>query len=109
MAVYDDFAKIDVRVGTIIEVNDFPKARKPAYQLTIDFGEEIGIKRSSAQITSHYTKDDLLNKQVLGVVNLPPRQIADFFSEVLVLGTDSEGGVVLIKPDKEVKNGDKMF
>lgn len=109
MAVYDDFAKIDVRVGTIIEVNDFPKARKPAYQLTIDFGEEIGIKRSSAQITNHYTKDDLLNKQVLGVVNLPPRQIADFFSEVLVLGTDSDGGVVLIKPDKEVKNGDKMF
>ena len=109
MAVYDDFAKIDVRVGTIIEVNDFPKARKPAYQLTIDFGEEIGIKRSSAQITDHYTKEDLLNKQVLGVVNLPPRQIADFFSEVLVLGTDSEGGVVLIKPDKEVKNGDKMF
>ena len=109
MAVYDDFAKIDVRVGTIIEVNDFPKARKPAYQLKVDFGEEIGIKRSSAQITSHYTKDDLLNKQVLGVVNLPPRQIADFFSEVLVLGTDSEGGVVLIKPDKEVKNGDKMF
>ena len=109
MAVYDDFAKIDVRVGTIIEVNDFHKARKQAYQLTIDFGEEIGIKRSSAQITSHYTKDDLLNKQVLGVVNLPPRQIADFFSEVLVLGTDSEGGVVLIKPDKEVKNGDKMF
>ena len=109
MAVYDDFAKIDVRVGTIIEVNDFPKARKPAYQLTIDFGEEIGIKRSSAQITDHYTKEDLLNKQILGVVNLPPRQIADFFSEVLVLGTDSEGGVVLIKPDKEVKNGDKMF
>ena len=109
MAVYDDFAKIDVRVGTIIEVNDFPKARKPAYQLTIDFGEEIGIKRSSAQITNHYTKDNLLNKQVLGVVNLPPRQIADFFSEVLVLGTDSEGGVVLLKPDKEVKNGDKMF
>lgn len=109
MAVYDDFAKIDVRVGTIIEVNDFPKARKPAYQLTIDFGEEIGIKKSSAQITNHYTKEELLNKQVLGVVNLPPRQIADFFSEVLVLGTDSEGGVVLIKPDKEVKNGDKMF
>lgn len=109
MAVYDDFAKIDVRVGTIIEVNDFPKARKPAYQLKVDFGEEIGIKRSSAQITNHYTKEDLLNKQVLGVVNLPPRQIADFFSEVLVLGTDSEGGVVLIKPDKEVKNGDKMF
>ena len=109
MAVYDDFAKIDVRVGTIIEVNDFPKARKPAYQLKVDFGEEIGIKRSSAQITNHYTKEDLLNKQILGVVNLPPRQIADFFSEVLVLGTDSEGGVVLIKPDKEVKNGDKMF
>ena len=109
MAVYDDFVKIDVRVGTIIEVNDFPKARKPAYQLKVDFGEEIGIKNSSAQITDHYTKEDLLNKQVLGVVNLPPRQIADFFSEVLVLGTDSEGGVVLIKPDKEVKNGDKMF
>ena len=72
-------------------------------------GGKICIKRSSAQITNHYTKEDLLNKQVLGVVNLPPRQIADFFSEVLVLGTDSDGGVVLIKPDKEVKNGDKMF
>ena len=93
---------------TIIEVNDFPKARKPAYQLTIDFGEEIGIKRSSAQITDHYTKEDLLNKQILGVVNLPPRQIADFFSEVLVLGTDSEGVVVLIKPDEQVENGDKL-
>ncbi len=108
MATFDDFMKIDIRVGTIIEVNDFPKAKRPAYKLTIDFGEEIGIRKSSAQITDVYKKEDLLNKQILGVVNFPPRQIADFMSEVLVLGTYSEQGVVLIKPDIDVKNGDKL-
>jgi tRNA-binding protein len=106
MATIDDFTKLDIRVGTIIEVNDFPKAKKPAYQLKIDFGTNLGIKKSSAQITNHYTKEELLNKQVLAVVNFPPRQVADFFSEVLVLGTYSEGGVVLIVPDKHVNNGD---
>lgn len=106
MATIDDFTKLDIRVGTIIEVSDFPKAKKPAYQLKIDFGTNLGIKKSSAQITNHYTKEELLNKQVLAVVNFPPRQVADFFSEVLVLGTYSEGGVVLIVPDKHVNNGD---
>lgn len=108
MATFDDFMKLDIRVGTIIEVEDFPKARKPAYKLVIDFGEEIGIKRSSAQITDVYKKEDLLNKQILAVVNFPERQIADFFSQVLVLGTYSDQGVVLIKPDIQVKNGDRL-
>lgn len=100
--------KLDIRVGTIIAANVFEKARKPAYQLTLDFGEEIGVKKSSAQITDRYTLEDLVGKQVLAVVNFPPRQIADFMSEVLVLGTYSEGGVVLATPDKAVKNGDKL-
>ncbi len=108
MASIDDFIKLDIRVGTIVEVNDFPKAKRPAYKLTIDFGDEIGIKKSSAQITDVYKKEDLINKQILGVVNFPPRQVADFISEVLVLGTYSEQGVVLIKPDINVKNGDKL-
>ena len=108
MATFDDFEKLDIRVGTIISAKNFEKARKPAYQLEIDFGEEIGVKRSSAQITGHYAADELPGKQVLAVVNFPPRQIANFFSEVLVLGTYSEGGVVLIKPDKPVKNGDML-
>ena len=110
MAVYDDFAKLDIRSGTIIESKAFPKARKPAYKLVIDFGDEIGIKNSSAQITDYYTPGELVGKKILGVVNFPPRQIADFFSEVLVLGTDSEGGIVLAVPDKpeEVRNGDKL-
>ena len=108
MASIDDFIKLDIRVGTIIEVNDFPKAKRPAYKLTIDFGDEIGIKKSSAQITDVYKKEDLINKQILGVVNFPPRQIADYISEVLVLGTYSEEGVVLIRPDINVKNGDKL-
>lgn len=108
MATFDDFMKLDIRVGTIIEAKVFAKARKPAYQLVVDFGEEIGTKKSSAQITQHYTPEELIGKQVLAVVNFPPRQIADFMSEVLVLGTYSEGGVVLIRPDKDVQNGDKL-
>lgn len=108
MAVFDDFMKLDIRVGTIISAVNFEKARKPAYQLEVDFGGELGIKKSSAQITAHYTADELIGKQVLAVVNFPPRQIANFFSEVLVLGTYSEGGVVLIRPDMPVKNGDRL-
>lgn len=108
MAEFEDFAKLDIRVGTIISANNFEKARKPAYQLKIDFGEEIGIKKSSAQITECYSAEDLIGKQILAVVNFPPRQIADFMSEVLVLGTYSEQGVVLITPDDKVKNGDKL-
>lgn len=108
MATFDDFMKLDIRVGTITAAKAFEKARKPAYQLSVDFGGEIGVKRSSAQITEQYTAEALVGKQVLAVVNFPPRQIADFMSEVLVLGTYSEGGVVLITPDKPVKNGDKL-
>ena len=108
MANFDDFLKLDIRVGTIVSAKNFEKARKPAYQLEVDMGEELGIKRYSAQITDHYSPEELVGKQVLAVVNFPPRQIANFFSEILVLGTYSEGGVVLIRPDKPVKNGDKL-
>ena len=108
MATFDDFMKLDIRVGTITDAKVFEKARKSAYQLQVDFGEEIGVKNSSAQITNHYQPEELVGKQVLAVVNFPPRQIADFMSEVLVLGTYSEDGVVLITPDKVVKNGDKL-
>ena len=108
MATFDDFMKLDIRVGTITEAKVFEKARKPAYQLKVDFGTELGEKKSSAQITNRYTPEELIGKQVLAVVNFPPRQIADFMSEVLVLGTYSEDGVVLITPDKPVKNGDKL-
>lgn len=108
MATFDDFMKLDIRVGTITEAKVFEKARKPAYQLVVDLGGEIGLKRSSAQITEHYKPEELVGKQVLAVVNFPPRQIADFFSEVLVLGTYSQGGVVLITPDKPVENGDRL-
>ena len=108
MATFDDFMKLDIRVGTILTAVPFPKARKPAYQLTVDFGEELGVKKTSAQITDHYQPEDLIGKQVLAVVNFPPRQIANFMSEVLVLGTYSDGGVILITPDKEAKNGDRL-
>ncbi len=108
MAVFDDFLKLDIRVGTIISAKVFEKARKPAYQLEVDLGSELGIKKSSAQITEHYTPDELIGRQVLAVVNFPPRQIADFMSEILVLGTYSSGGVVLIQPDRTVQNGDKL-
>lgn len=107
MVDIEDFTNLDIRVGTIIEVNDFEKAKRPAYKLTIDFGE-LGIKKSSAQITQVYKKEDLLNKQILAVVNFKPKQVADFISEVLVLGTYSKEGVVLITPDKQVENGDKL-
>ncbi len=106
---WDDFEKIDMRVGTITGVNDFPKARKPAYQLTIDFGSEIGIKKSSAQITAHYKKEDLLNRQVIAVVNFPPKQIADFISECLVLGVyDENKDVILLQPAQSTLNGMKI-
>ena len=108
MATFDDFMKLDIRVGTVTEAKVFEKARKPAYQLLVDFGSELGIRKSSAQITDCYTPEELVGKQVLAVVNFPPRQIANFMSEVLVLGTYSEGGVVLITPDRPVTNGDKL-
>jgi tRNA-binding protein len=108
MISWQDFEKIDIRCGTIIEVNDFANARKPAYQLTIDFGVQ-GIKRSSAQITHHYTKEALINKQVVAVMNFPVKQIANFFSECLVLGVyDEAHNVVLLQPEREVKNGMKV-
>lgn len=101
MASYDDFQKLDIRVGKIIAVEDFPQARKPAYKLTIDFGAEIGQKKSSAQLVSYYKKEDLIGKKVLGVVNFPPRQIGPFLSEVLTLGVpDQEHECILIVPDK---------
>lgn len=106
---WNDFEKIDIRVGTITEVSDFPIARKPSFKLTVDFGQELGIKRSSAQITAHYRKEDLLNKQVIAVINFPPKQIADFFSECLVLGVyDENNNVVLLRPDKPLSNGLKI-
>jgi tRNA-binding protein len=102
---WPDFEKIDIRVGTILEVNEFPKAKRPAWQLTVDFGA-LGIKKSSAQITDLYGREDLVGRQVLAVVNFPPKQIADFFSECLVLGvyTDKKE-VVLVQPDRKVENG----
>ncbi|KEJ01776.1 tRNA-binding protein [Clostridium botulinum] len=108
MANFQDFMKLDIRVGEIIKVEFFEKAKKPAYKLLVDFGTEIGIKKSSAQITECYKKEELIGKQVLGVVNFPPRQIADFMSEVLVLGIYATQGVVLIQPQQSVKKGDKL-
>jgi tRNA-binding protein len=110
MATIEDFDRLDVRVGTIIAAEEFPQARKPAYKLTIDFGPEIGTKRSSAQITVHYKRDQLIGRQVLAVVNFPPRQIGPFVSEVLTLGLpDDTGAVVLLRPDLRVANGGRMF
>ena len=108
MASFEDFLKLDIRVGTIIKAEEFKKAKKPAYKLEIDFGEEIGLKKSSAQITNLYIPEELIEKQILAVVNFPQKQIADFISEVLVLGTYSNEGVILITPDKMATNGDKL-
>lgn len=110
MINYDDFTKVDIRVGRIVQVEDFPQARKPAYKLRIDFGPELGIKRSSAQITEHYTKEELIGRLVMAVVNFPPKQIGPFRSEVLTLGVpDEEGRVVLLSPTRDVPLGGKMF
>jgi len=101
---FEDFTKVDLRVGTILEVNNFPKARKPAYQLTIDFGD-LGIKKTSAQITTLYKKEDLIQKQIVAVVNFPKKQIANFMSECLVVGAVDGKDVVLLNPEYKVKNG----
>ena len=107
---YADFEKVDIRTGTIVEVLPFPEARKPAFKLKIDFGDEIGVRKSSAQITVHYTPETLLGRQVLAVVNFPPRQIGKFMSEVLTLGFgDEEGEVVLFSPDLKVPDGSRLF
>lgn len=107
---FADFLKVDIRVGTIVAVDDFPEARKPAYKLQIDFGLDLGIKRSSAQVTHHYRKEDLLGKQVIAVVNFPPKQIGKFMSEVLTLGLpDKNGEVVLLQPTIEVPKGNRLF
>ncbi len=105
---WNDFEQVELRSGTIVDVKDFPEARKPAYQIWVDFGPELGIKKSSAQITAHYTKEELLGKQVMGVVNFPPKQIGPFTSEFLVTGFTREDGVVLAVPDKPVPNGLKL-
>ena len=107
---WPDFAKIELRVGTILVAENFPEAKKPAYKLTIDFGPEIGIKKSSAQITSHYKIAELVGKQIIGVVNLPPKQIGPFISECLTTGfADESSAVVLAMPERKVPNGAKLF
>ncbi len=110
MATIEDFGELDIRVGRITDVQDFPEARKPAWKLTIDFGTEIGVKKSSAQIVTNYSKEDLMGRLVLGVVNFPPRQIGKFISEVLTLGVpDDQGNVVLVQPSKDVPVGGRLY
>lgn len=105
---WDDFEKIDIRTGTIVEVTDFPKAKNPSFRITIDFGE-LGIKRSAAQLTALYQKENLIGKQIIAVVNFHPKQIADFFSECLILGIYStNNSVVLLQPERKVSNGEKI-
>jgi tRNA-binding protein len=106
---WNDFSKIDIRVGTIIAIHDFPEAKKPAYQLTIDFGLDVGIKKASAQLTKNYSKEALLNRQIIAVINFPKKQIAHFSSECLVLGSvGDENDVVLLAPDTKVENGSRI-
>ena len=106
---FDDFMKVDIRIGTVVEVSDFPEARKPAYKLKIDFGDQIGVKKSSAQITVHYSREDLAGRKVAAVVNFPPRQIGPFMSEVLTLGfSDDNGDIVLVGIDKNAPNGSRL-
>lgn len=110
MITFEDFAKVDVRVGTIVEVADFPEARKPALKVWIDFGDAVGVKKTSAQITTHYAPGDLIGRQVAAVVNFPPKQIGSFMSEVLVLGfPDGNGDVVMVGPDRPVPNGGRLY
>jgi tRNA-binding protein len=107
---YEQFEQVDIRVGTVIDARPFPEARKPAIKLTIDFGDDVGVKRSSAQLTVHYKPDQLIGRQVIAVVNFPPRQIGPFISEVLTLGVpDEDGAVVLLRPEFKVPNGGRMF
>ena len=107
---YSEFERVDIRVGTVVDAQPFPEARKPAIKLSIDFGAEIGVKQSSAQLTVHYRPDQLIGRQVCAVMNFPPRQIGPFVSEVLTLGMpDDDGAVVLIKPDFKVSNGGRLF
>ena len=107
---FDDFMKVDVRIGQVLAADPFPEARKPAYKLTIDFGPDVGVKRSSAQITRHYTRDALVGRKVAAVVNFPPRQIGSFMSEVLTLGfPDADGEVVLVGVDREIEIGGRLF
>lgn len=105
---FDDFMKVDIRVGRVTRAEPFPEARKPAIKMWIDFGAEIGERKTSAQITGHYTPDELIGRQVLGVVNFPPRQIGPFMSEVLVLGLHDDTGVVLVAPDKDLPAGERL-
>jgi tRNA-binding protein len=107
---YAEFQRVDIRVGRVVAVDDFPEARKPAYKLRIDFGDEIGVKKSSAQATKYYSKEQLLNRLVVAVVNFPPKQIGPYMSEVLTLGVpDGEDGVVLLLPERDVPIGGRMF
>ena len=107
---FDDFLKVDIRVGRVVRAEPFPEARKPAIKLWVDYGEEIGVRKSSAQITAHYTPEALIGRQVMAVVNFPPRQIGKFMSEALVLGVpDGQGEVVLIRPDEDVPEGARLY
>ncbi|MGI9372293.1 MAG: tRNA-binding protein [Hyphomicrobiales bacterium] len=107
---FDDFLKVDIRTGTVVDAQPYPEARKPAFKLWVDFGGEIGTRKSSAQLTKHYTPEELIGRQVCAVVNFPPRQIGKFMSEILVLGMpDDEGEVVLIRPDKPIPDGGRLY
>ena len=110
MISFDDFLKVDIRVGRIISVEEYPEARKPSYKVRVDFGSEIGVKQSSAQLPKTYSKDELMGKQVICVVNFPPKQIGSFMSEVLILGVPGgNGGVILLQPEREVDLGVRLF